>query len=742
MSVSRADFDPSSQWMRSLAVAALVLGGSAPAVSSELAEVIVTAQKREQSLQDVPIFVSVVSGDQLDAANIMNFSELSKLTPGVSIDGPIDGLGSSIRIRGIGVTKNIEGIRPSLGIFVDDIPLARVDNAFTNFSDIDRIEVLKGPQATLFGKKVSSGAIVIHTKKPHTGKVDGNLELNVGNFGLREFRGAINLPMGAVTAARLSGYSTDRDSEIQNVVTGRRGETSTWGVRLQVLRKMTDNIEAIATLEHHEAQVRSMVREKAAYGRYSLAFATANGVTLLPIDVFDRKVQTDGGDGRSHKITNASLRVSWDINEVWSLTSLTAYQKFDRYSNESDRPRGVNYTSNDLFGTFSYLGLVDDEVLTQELRLAYNSGPLSSIAGIFYEDAKLYSLTDILVKPSPTIRAPVEAYGDRTSKSYAVFLHNIYKITDHWTLTAGVRYSDIQKGDRIDNLSNVGAFGTAPRPVVPLQDDTWTAWSGTAKISYRISDELTVYGGYDRGFKAGGHNISSSGRPDFDDETVDNYEAGIKGLLFGRRLRWSASVFDQKFKNFQVNSPSTTGATSYYQNAASVDISGIETEVTWMVSDRLTLDATLAYVDSKFGDFKYAECTDQQKSVRPACTQDLSGRRVNGNSPFTGNLSAQYEAPLTNTKLKWFVRGDIAYRDEMEGSSNLDPRTLQGAYTLVNGSIGLSDAAGAWNVSLWGKNLTDKDYVAAYEVARDGLFGLNADLGDSRSYGVNVKYRF
>ncbi len=142
-----------------LGIAAAVLSGGQQAAMAapELDEIVVTAQKREQRIQDVPIFVSVLSGDQLSEANIMNFSELGKLTPGVAIDGPAGGLGSTIYVRGIGVTKYIEGIRPSVGIFVDDVPLSRIDNAFTNFSDIDRIEVLKGPQATLFGKEVASG---------------------------------------------------------------------------------------------------------------------------------------------------------------------------------------------------------------------------------------------------------------------------------------------------------------------------------------------------------------------------------------------------------------------------------------------------------------------------------------------------------------------------------------------------------------------------------------------------------
>ncbi|MCP5322264.1 MAG: TonB-dependent receptor [Pseudomonadales bacterium] len=726
-----------------LGIAAAVLSSGQQSVMAapELEEIVVTAQKREQRIQDVPIFVSVLSGDQLSAANIMNFSELGKLTPGVAIDGPAGGLGSTIYVRGIGVTKYIEGIRPSVGIFVDDVPLSRIDNAFTNFSDIDRIEVLKGPQATLFGKEVASGAIAIHTIKPSTDGIEGNLDLNVGNFDLQEYRGAVNLPLGSATAARFSGYWTTRESEIKNVVTSKQGETDTWGGRLRVLQRIGDDAEAILTVERHQVKVRDMMKEQTSYGTSTLGFAAATHTQLLPIRVFDRKAQADAGNGHDQTTTNAALRVSWKINDAWSLVSITGHQKFSRDSDKGGRPGGVNNTSRGLFGTFSFLGYVDDKSLTQELRLTYDGESLSSIIGAFYEDTKLRSITNILTK-SPARSTPLQSFGDRRGTDHAIFTHNIYQFDDRWTLTAGLRYSEVEKDDRVDNLINVGAFGAVPSRAVPAQKDKWTSVSGTAKVAYKISDEVNLYGGYDRGFKAGGHNTLSSRLPKFDEETVDNFEIGVKGLSFDRRLRWAASVFYTKYKDFQVNSPDPVGGTSYIQNAASVHIPGVEGEFTWMVNDNFTLEGSLAYIDAKFDDFKYAECNDDQKVGHPRCTQDLSGKRINGNSPWTWNLAGLYEVPISNTNLKWFLRGEVMYRDETQGSSTLDRRTVMDDYTLVNASAGLTSVDGAWSLSLWGKNLTDKDYISSFELARDGAFGWLAELGDSRAYGVNFKYKF
>lgn len=345
---------------------------------------------------------------------------------------------------------------------------------------------------------------------------------------------------------------------------------------------------------------------------------------------------------------------------------------------------------------------MDDKSLTQELKTTYDGESLSSIIGAFYEDTKLRSITNILTK-SPARNTPLQSFGDRRGTDHAIFTHNIYQFDDRWTLTAGLRYSEVEKDDRVDNLINVGVFGAVPSRAVPAQKDEWTSVSGTAKVTYKISDEVNLYGGYDRGFKAGGHNTLSSRLPKFDEETVDNFEIGVKGLSFDRRLRWAASVFYTKYKDFQVNSPDPIGGTSYIQNAASVHIPGVEGEFTWMVNDNFTLEGSLAYIDAKFDDFKYAECNDDQKVGHPLCTQDLSGKRINGNSPWTWNLSGHYEAAIHNTNLKWFLRGEVMYRDEMQGSSTLDRRTVQDEYTLLNASAGISSADDAWAVSLWGR---------------------------------------
>ena len=387
----------------------------------------------------------------------------------------------------------------------------------------------------------------------------------MGNFGLQQYRGVLNLPLGDDTAVRLSGYTTSEDSEIENIVTGKEGDDESWGGRLRVLSNMTDDLEAILTLERHDVKARNMVREKSAYGQRTLGYAAATCVTLLEPDLFDREAQMDVGDGRDQTATSGALHVSWNINDTWSFQSVTGYQDFTRDNHKSDRPGGYNDASQGLFGMFSYRGDVNDTSLTQEFRFTYDGDSLSSVTGVYYEDTELKSLTDILNKISPTYAVPLRAHGDRNNEDFAIFSHNIYTINSQWDLTAGLRYSMVDRDDRIDNLINVGYFSSDPyaSPSPLSQKKDWSAVSGTLKLLYHMNEDINIYGGYDRAFKAGGHNIVSSNLPTFDEEVADNYVLGIKGVLF-ERLRWDTSVFYMEYTDYQVNSPSTLSATSLY----------------------------------------------------------------------------------------------------------------------------------------------------------------------------------
>ena len=241
---------------RTAIASALVMASPAFGQQQMLEEVIVTAQKRQQTIQDVPASVAAISAEMLEQTNTTNFTDLGKITSGVNINGGQDGFGGIIRIRGVGNNSFAPAIRPSVGIFIDDGPLASIETAFNNLSDIERIEILKGPQSTLFGREVSSGAIAMTTRRPDTAGVDGYIEGNFGNLGLAEYRVGGNLPLGDTFAIRGSYYHNERDATVDNIITGgEEGEYDKDGGRIRVLFEPSADFSAILSYEFHDSTV-------------------------------------------------------------------------------------------------------------------------------------------------------------------------------------------------------------------------------------------------------------------------------------------------------------------------------------------------------------------------------------------------------------------------------------------------------------------------------------------------------
>lgn len=271
-----------------------------------LEEVIVTAQKRAQSLEDIPGSVTSLSSDQLDRTNTSNMSDLGKIAAGIRLESTKDGNSPVLKIRGIGTQRFNAAVSPSVGVYVDEVAKPRIDTAFTNLNDVERIEVLKGPQATLYGKQVSAGLISIVTKKPALDEFLGKVQLKVGNSDLLETRGMVNVPMGDNFAGRFNAYYTDSTFEqVQEIISGDSEEASTMGGRARLLFLPSDDIETILSLEYHETETKHAFQERLDYGPNHLGFlradAAVDGVpadpaTGLPLDLlaadpFDGKAQ-------------------------------------------------------------------------------------------------------------------------------------------------------------------------------------------------------------------------------------------------------------------------------------------------------------------------------------------------------------------------------------------------------------------------------------------------------------------
>ena len=746
-----------------------------------LEEVIVTAQKREQTIQDVPASVAAISADMLERTNTTNFTDLGKITSGVTVNGGQDGFGNIIRIRGVGNNSFAPAIRPAVGIFIDDIPLASTEAAFNNLADIERIEILKGPQSTLFGKEVSAGAIALTTRRPDTETMDGYVEGNFGTDNLQEYRIGGNLPLGDMFAVRASIYHNERDGLIDNITTGTEmGEYDKDGGRIRVLFEPSADFSAILTYEYHESTVEGSTSVAQEYGNlFTLAEIDRNPgepTKLNVLDPYDRKNDAARPSDREVETENIYLNIEWALNEQWALTSVTSQQNW-----ESD-VRGQTLTDEgfdtaDIAVGPYYLGdfinQPESDSFTQELRFSYDSDNWSSIIGLFYADTELISYTPFgqtigIIPGRFAFKAAGLSEITEDITEWALFTHNIYTIREGLELTFGLRYSDVEKESVKGQLTGVGPIADLNSPVVPVtpwaddipkQKDSWDEVTGTIKLNYWLTDNLSIYGGWDRGFKAGGHDVCKGTEPEpicadpFDSEIADNFELGFKGR-FNDNIIWNGAVFYQQYDDYQVEVQDEVGIGNTILNAASAEISGVETDLQWLASDNFLVEGNISYIDATWDKFDNAECLRPQyqaiKCDSETGTQDLSGKRLNYTSPWSANVSATWSDSFNNG-MGWFIRGEYVYRDDVYFFPDLDPDLTADSYSLFNAQIGLTAEDESWEVMLWGKNIFDEEYLEGGSRNRDAsepafggtpTEGYRVTAGEEATYGVTLKYRF
>ena len=795
----------------SIAAAVALATATATPAFAQLEEVIVTAQKRSQTVQDVPSSVAAFSEEMLDKSNTRNFGDLGKIASGLTMTPSGDGFGSIIKIRGVGNNAFAPAIRPSVGIFLDDIPLGSTEAAYSNMADIERVEILKGPQATLFGKEVSAGAISLYTKRPDTQTTDGYVEGNFGNLGLQEYRVGGNLPLGNNFAIRASVYNNQRDAFVKNVSSNADGvpqidggETDATGYRLRFLWEPTDNFSATIGYEDHETDVEGTTSTTQQFGdlyyawERSVVEVAPEDSVLNVLDPYDREQNVAAPSTRNTETEILSLNMQWEINDRWSMTSITGDQSYFLRTEGLDGSGFVNSAGDTVqdspatsIGPYKFTAFLQDsgsDSFTQELRFNFEGDSWSTIVGAFYAETDVLSVVDFnqslgvieFLDPALNILAPgISDLQDDTTE-WAIFNHNIWSIREGLDLTFGIRYSEVEKEAVKGQTTGTGAFGEfissfVPTDTwsedIPVQKDDWDEITGTVKVTWWLNDEMSVYGGWDRGFKAGGHNVckGTTDDPDtpdcpepFKSELADNFEVGLKGRFLENTLVWNIAAFYQTYDDYQVDVQDEEGIGNSVLNAASVEITGFETDFQWLTGEHLLIDGNLAYVDARWDDFKDADCLRPQYQA-VACTedpetglfkQDLSGERLNYTSPWTANVNATWSDEFDNG-LNWYVRGELAYRDDVFFFPDLDPELVADDYVLFNASLGFSSESGNWDVILWGKNLAEEEYLTNGSRNRDAtngplsavtgatpIEGYRVTPGSERTYGLTLKYRF
>jgi len=747
-------------------------------------EVLVTARLRMEDARTIPTSLSVVDGALLDRSYTVNTQGLTTLIPSLNYSSAnprntaftIRGLGSSV----VAVSQSNDGLEPGVGFYVDQVYHARPATAAFDFADVERVEELRGPQGTLFGKNTTAGAISITTRAPSFTR-SGFAELSYGDDDLVQAKGWATGPLGDTIAYRLSGVSTRRDGVLDNVRTGRAANTlGTQAVRGQLLFTPDDVIRMRVSADFTNFQAYCCTQvyygvsaSRRATARQYPALAAGLGYRVPSTDPYDRQTDIDGplgadtNEGGVSAITDVTLPFG-------TLTSVTAW-RFWNWDAENDRDYiGVPIQLS------QHIPSRQDQY-SQELRLASDAArPLGYVVGLYGfrqritgRPISIYGPTAAYWLIGPTTGAnatPVPAnlldgYGqdgrtDFRTQSYAAFGEVNWRIVPTLTLTGGLRYTHEDKygsyatsvagGLATTNAALVAAKLSILRPQSYGARDSDGSLSGRGNIAWAISDTLMGYASYARGFKSGGINMSglpldNQNRPALATAVVrpernTTYEVGLKTAAFDRRLTFTIDGYYTEVRDFQatlVDSSQTVALRGYLSNIPQVTVKGIEADGTAVPVRGLTLRAGLAYADGRYSDYPAGPCPlEVQTATTAAC--DLTGRRLASLPRFAVTGGIDYSVPLGAGAA--LVHLDTASRSGVNGDPSLSRATRIPAYNLTNASLGYR-FAGCAVLAVFARNLLDADYVQNVTVQAGNSGLILATPSDPRTIGLTLRFR-
>lgn len=766
-------FSPGLMTVAILLVQAAGLAATAEAQagrSASLEEVVVTAQKREESLQEIPIAITAMDTATLEELGITDIGGLTGFVPGLVVQPTIGGsVNAAVTIRGSGQTTNNLSRDASVGLYIDGVPISKSSGALFDGVDIERMEVLRGPQGTLYGKNTISGAINIISKKP-TGELGGYATLGVGKRSLRTLRTSLDLPAVGEVGEGLGRLSTKisyvrrmRDGFFKNDYPGLKDfdNKDQWGVRFAATWELTDRL----SLDY-------------AYDKFDLNQRPTMASQYAPGGKRPRRIQADSAVRSDVKVEGHALTASYELGEVGALgdvtlKSITAYRELET--------RSLTDFDGSAMDLFRFIIDNNFEQRSQELQLIGSTDRLDYVMGLFYYDEEWDTYNPRWLAQFGNDNYNYDTRGSEV-KSYAAYTQVTWRpemLDNRLELTGGIRWTKDKK-DSWRLMQNVGA-GSSPGPfidpargpldpaacvclrdpvtgmpitrsglpastalpggpygptdLIPLKtSDSWSKVTPMAVATYHLTDSATAYLKYSTGFKSGGINGVAETNADFiggfGQETMKSWELGWKSRLLDNRLQLNAAAFYNKYDDIQVNTfvPNMIGIS--VQNAGKATISGAELEVLGRMTSSLDVSFNYAYLHTRYN--KYLDGG-----------VDVSHQRE---FPYAPRHSYTVGVVYTSEPLAWgrlSARLDYSWLDDQYIGVNDDPTTNIDSYGLVNARVTLAEiptgTRGRFDVSVWGKNLEDKEYTTS---------GVNLQAltvnqwGDPRSYGVELTYRY
>ena len=702
-------------------------GGSAAqdeeAQATTLGAITVSARKREESLQDVPVAVTAFTADGLDKLDVQDLSDLDAFVPNLTVYAA-RGSSSTLTayIRAVGQSDPLWGVDPGVGLYLDDVYIARPQGALLDVFDVQRIEVLRGPQGSLYGKNTIGGAIK-YVSSDLDEEFYGKGSVTIGSYNQLDTKGSVNLPLGSGWVSRLAVASLNRDGFGENIVTGQEvSDKEILAARASLGYVGSPDFSAKFSVDWMDDQSGVRGAQLLAPNRFA--------PTALPLD--DRfDVRNGMPNINDTSMLGASATLSWNLGEAWVLKSVTAYR-------ESDTETNIDFDTlpNTLADVKAFYS---DDQLSQEFQLNYdNGGAVRGVTGLYWftGSAGGQVLNNFFGLSFGDTQGTVD------TDSVALYGEFTWDFAPQWALTLGGRYTDEKKSVDVYNIGYTDATFTRPSGVVAADfEDSISFENFSPKISldYKLSDQVLLYGLASRGFKSGGFNIRAQAvavprsRLPFDDETVTTFEIGAKNAFLDERLFVNLAYFNSDYKDIQLSVftevPGSTPPIFFgdFANAGKGTVKGVELEYQALLSSSFSLQGNFAWLDAEYDEFI------------------TSGANVADAQKFTN--APEFSAAITGLHTLQLASGgsvtsrlSYSYQDENYPTTDLSEAIKQPGYGLVSASV-IWQTAGPWRFSLDGANLADKEYrTTGYNIGALGV--LTGFYGAPRTVSLTANYEF
>lgn len=753
--------------IRVAAFAALLISASAHA---QLEEIVVTATKRAESIQDVPISISAYSGDFIEESDMQTLQDLSLYAPNFTFATSSQPQNARIIVRGIGSVGN-SAIETSVGVFVDGVYYPRPGSVLGNLLDIEAVEVLRGPQGTLFGRNTAAGAINIRTRDPRS-EIGGHVEFGFGDYSMGSLEGVFNLPIIDGVAARVAGKYSSRDGFGFNTLTDKEiGDRDDLTLRGKLLFDLADNATATLAVDYNEVNTGGQVLEiipSTASPVFDGTLSALFGSNATTSDGFDQVINQDHQDNVNDEQWGSSLSFEFEVGDH-TVRSITAYRDWMADNRES----ALRITGDVLPRIHKYF----TETTSQEFQLLSPAdGTFTYVAGLFWYDEN-YEIDEdfdagaqacvpvVFALAGPAVAAlcaslpqtpATDSKFQQDLTSTGVFAQGTFNVSETFSITVGGRYTrDEKDGLFIQTAPNavIGSLFRAPESVPDLVSND-SAFTWLLNGSWFINEDTMLFATASTGFKGGGFNSGGAGvalgrdARIFTAEDSTNYELGVKTKFWDGRATANVTLYVTELDDFQDRS--FDGITFLTRNAGKRTQRGLEADVILNPVDELMLFGGLSYLDAEFDSFDTA-------SPLPGSTtpQNLSGRRPHFSPEWQGSFVADWRRPFGNAGLEWFVRPEYTYVGEQNigANTNVNPQSIQDGYGLFNLRVGIGAADGRWHVAAFGRNLGDEGYCQViFDQPLGEQFGAvdpvantvtqRCVVGDPRTYGLSVRINY